>query len=900
MSEVYRATDTRLGRDVALKVVGEALGTHGPALERLEREARLAASLSHPNVVALYDVGVHEGQPYFVTELLHGHTLRERLNQGPIPVPAALEWALQTAQGLAAVHECGIVHRDLKPENLFITSMGQVKLLDFGIAKIVEAAREVSAPRGLMDETRTPSGENAISGMVAGTPGDMTTGHVGGEGMDVRTDVLGSGAVLHETPTREGTLLGTPMYMSPEQARGRPADKRSDLWAFGCILYETLTGRRAFGGSSVLETVAEIASGTPDWRALPPGTPEPVRRLLKHCLEKEPDKRLGDAAQAKAMLQKSLDEMSASGRARRLTAATIAISLAAIAIAGVALYWRSGGHRRPQVQLTPLTFAEGVEEDPALSPDGKQLLYAAQAGGARKIFRKDLESGREEQLTHGDRDDLQPAWSADGNHILFVRSRSADKKLQPGDVFGVYFDGDVWKLDLRTATEAKLIEMAFNPSYSPDGTRIAVDASWAGPRRIWILDTEAHNPQQVTTDITEAVEHFRPRWSPDGQRIVFQNLERTKFDVRATEVSSKKMVWVTNDQFLNLNPVWSRSGNFIYFSSYRSGGLNVWRVPVKEDGSPDGAPQQLTTGAGQDVELSLAGTGRRIAFSILKQNSDIWRVPVAPDTGMPLGPPQQVIGTTREDSRGSWSPDGNSIAFNSDRSGEMNIWLHSLKDGGDRQLTRGRGGDFQANWSPDAKQIAFFSSRSGSPNIWVVDIGSGALTRLTKGNVDLNPFFSPDGHSIAYQSDRSGRLEVWVMRRDGSGARQLTRTGAGGHFLRWTANGDAVIYRCPSCGGKAQTMQVKLTGGEPEPLVESAGGAHISLSPDHSRIMDVIGHRVLWVSPVAGTKPEKVYEFSDPTVRIDYPVWSPDGKWILFDRFLPQGGDVWMMESFED
>ena len=181
-----------------------------------------------------------------------------------------------------------------------------------------------------------------------------------------------------------------------------------------------------------------------------------------------------------------------------------------------------------------------------------------------------------------------------------------------------------------------------------------------------------------------------------------------------------------------------------------------------------------------------------------------------------------------------------------------------------------------------------------------MDIGSGALTRLTKGNVDLNPFFSPDGHSIAYQSDRSGRLEVWVMRRDGSGARQLTRTGAGGHFLRWTANGDAVIYRCPSCGGKAQTMQVKLTGGEPEPLVESAGGAHISLSPDHSRIMDVIGHRVLWVSPVAGTKPEKVYEFSDPTVRIDYPVWSPDGKWILFDRFLPQGGDVWMMENFEE
>src|SRR5262249_10148527 len=155
----------------------------------------------------LYDVGVHDGQPYFVTELLHGQTVRERLNQGPIPVPVALEWAAQTAQGLAAVHECGIVHRDLKPENLFITSMGQVKLLDFGIAKIVEAARAVSAPRGLMDVTSTPSGANAITGMVVGTPRDVVTGHVGGERMDARTDALGPGAAHHETSTREGTLV---------------------------------------------------------------------------------------------------------------------------------------------------------------------------------------------------------------------------------------------------------------------------------------------------------------------------------------------------------------------------------------------------------------------------------------------------------------------------------------------------------------------------------------------------------------------------------------------------------------------------------------------------------------------------------------------------------------------
>ncbi|HXZ78283.1 MAG TPA: protein kinase [Terriglobales bacterium] len=855
MGVVYRATDPRLGRSVALKIVPEAL-RDPEHLARLEHEAQILASLNHPNIATIYGIEDVGQTCFLVLELIPGKTLEEFLESERPDVRTSLELCEQVADALAAAHSQGVIHRDLKPSNILVTPEQRVKVFDFGLGKSLSLV---------------PAEASSVT---------------------VTTPV---------TPTREGTLLGTPMYMSPEQARGKPADKRSDLWAFGCILYETLVGKKVFGGDTVLDTVAQIASATPDWKALPPGTPEPVRRLLKRCLEKHPDQRLGDAAEAKAVLQKALDEMAISGRTRRPIFTAAGISLLAIVIAILALYWRHthAPGVAPQVKLTQLTFAEGIEEDPALSADGKQLLYIAQAGGARKIFRKNLESGREEQLTHGDRDDLQPAWSPGGSRILFTRSNRADGKLQPGDVFGQYDDADVWALDLRNGTEYKLIENAFNPSYSPDSTRIAVDASWAGPRRIWILDNQGHNPQQATTDTSEAIVHLRPRWSADGQRIVFQNQERTKFDIRAVELASKRMVWVTNDQFLNIHPVWSRSGKFIYFSSYRSGGLNVWRVPVKEDGSPAGAPQQLTMGAGQDVELALAGNRNRLAFAILKQNADIWRLPVSPDTGMSTGPPQAVLATTREDSRGAWSPDGQSIAFNSDRSGDMNIWVHSFKDGSDRQLTRGPGGDFQANWSPDGKQIAFFSSRSGTPNIWILDVESGALQQLTKGNVDLNPFFSPDGNWIAYQSDRGGRLELWVMRPDGSDARQLTRTGITGHFARWTATGDGVIYRCPSCGGKPQTMQVKLQGGDPEPLVESAGGSHMSFSPDHSRIMDVVGHRVLWVSPVVGGKPEKIYEFSDPTIRIDYPVWSPDGKWILFDRFLPQGGDVWMMENFE-
>ena len=497
----------------------------------------------------------------------------------------------------------------------------------------------------------------------------------------------------------------------------------------------------------------------------------------------------------------------------------------------------------------------------------------------------------------GDFDELQPTWSPDGKQVAFVRARQPGRKLQPGDVFGQFQDGDVWVLDLASGKEGRLVENAFDPAYSPDGKLIAVDASWAGPRRIWVVDREGHNPQQITTDTSEEVAHVEPAWSPDGKKIVFQNLVRTKFDIRVVNLASKQMNWITNDLFSNIRPAWSPSGKFIYFSSYRSGGINVWRAPVKGDGTVGGPPQQVTTGAGQDVEVATSPDDKRIAFATLHQNADIWKLPVLAQTGLPRGSPEAVVSTTREDSRGAWSPDNKMVAFNSDRAGDMNIWLFSPADANVRQLTTGHGGDFQPNWSPDEKKIVFFSSRSGIPNVWEVEVAGGALRRLTSNSaMNVNPIFSPDGTLIAYQSDQGGRLEVWVMNADGSNPRQLANVGVMGHFMRWS--GRDLIFRCP-CSGKPTVMKVPIDGGDPQPFAEIMGGSHMSFSPDHSRIMDVVGHKVLWVSPVNAGKPEKVYEFPDSDVRIDYPVWSPDGNWVLFDRFRPQKGDIWAMSGVE-
>jgi len=550
-------------------------------------------------------------------------------------------------------------------------------------------------------------------------------------------------------------------------------------------------------------------------------------------------------------------------------------------------------------RLSQVTFNESIEEYPAWLPNGNEIVFSRERSGVRKLFRKNIRSGEESQITNADYDDIQPVCSPDGRNMLFVRGRQAHSKLEPGDVFGVFIGADIWSLDLTSGKETRLIENAFNPDYSADGKHIAFDASWVGPRRIWVVDAQGHNPHQVSSDNSEAVTHVRPRWSPDGTRIVFQNIERTKFDVRIVDVTSGRSSWVTNDAVQDLNPTWSASGQYVYFSSYRGGGINIWRVRVASDGTPVRLPQQLTIGAGQDVEIALSRDGRRLAFSILRQNADVWRLPVDPSSGKPTGLPQEVITTTREDSRGAWSPDGSMIAFNSDRTGEMNIWLYSIADRVSRQLTKGPGGDYQANWSPDGKRIAFFSSRSGTADIWSVEIETGELKPLTSSaSIDVNPFYSPDGSLIAFNSDASGRPEVWVMNSDGSGAHQLTDVGVMGHFLRWNKNGDSVIFRCPR-HGLAQTMEAALDGHPPRALCEVAGGSHMSLSPDHSRVIDVINHKVLWVSPVTSGKPEKVFEFEDPEVRIDYPVWSPDGKWVLFDRFRPQGGDVWLMENVE-
>jgi len=861
MASVWLARDLRYDRMVALKVLHSDLAaTLGP--QRFLREIMLAARLQHPHVVPVYDSGeiasTRVAEPpilWFTMPWIEGESLRERLRrEGRLSPDEAVRITREVARGLQYAHEQGVIHRDVKPENILLTRDGSTMVTDFGIARPAQTA---------------------------------DTEHLTGTGI----------------------VIGTPVYMSPEQAVGGELDARADVYSLGCVLYEMLTGVPPFGGATVQEVVARHLTEPPPLSGTRVAEiPGSIKAALARALSKSRDGRPATAAQ----FAESLDgeDRSPPVPSRRRAAAVAALAGAVGLAAFVALRSPSDDTGAPTGassqgtvasgfarRLTQLTSREGLEEWPTWSPDGQQLAYVAEVEGYRQLFVRPVSGGPERQLTDDPRDHIQPAWSPDGARIAFVRGATATGKLEPDEVDGYYFEGaELWSMELGSGEASKLLDDGFNPSYSPDGQRLAFDAGLAGAQRLWVADTRGRNPRQVTTDSSEAVVHTEPHWSPDGSRLVFRRIEKLKSDIAIVNPTTQAVTRVTDDYVVDVYPTWTPDGRGVVFSSSRGGGVNLWRARLDRDGAPTGL-EQLTTGAGDDVQASVHPDGRELAFAVRGINSDLWQLPVSPETGRAAGHPTPVLGTTRVESRGSWSPEGRQLAFNSDRAGEMNIWVLDSA-GRERQVTAGPGGDYQPDWSPDGQALVFFSARGGNTDIWRVRLPDTSLTRLTDDDaLDINPAYSPDGQRIAFVSDRSGRFEVWVMQADGTGQQQVASVGCWGHFVAWTTDSRAIVFR----GERDRQMQiyrVDVASGALTPLPPVRSGGHMSFSPSQAVIMDVSSHKVIWAHPIRGGEPYEVYQFPDPDVRIDYPRWSRDGRRVVFDRAAPRGADLWTLEGF--
>jgi len=863
MGDVYRARDERLGRDVAVKILLPASAVDPDRVRRFGQEARAVGALSHPNLLAVFDVGHDVVGPYLVFELLEGETLRHRLGSGPIPPRKAIEYAIQIAQGLAAAHDKGIAHRDLKPDNVFITGDGRVKILDFGLAKL----------RG-----------------------------------DVDPSVLGADGATVSDITGAGVVLGTAGYMSPEQVRGLPADHRSDIFAFGVVLYEMLSGRRAFRGDSAVETMnAILKEEPPELPSIRRDVPA-LDRVVRHCLEKRPADRFQSARDIafalEGVAQAVTDRAEGwSQRARRMRLAAVAVVLGVLAVAGVIRLWFAdviwNSRRTTPMRVVPLTSFSGWELHPALSPDGTHLAFSWDGGGGnRDIYVQLIGAGTPLRLTTDPAEDQSPTWSPDGRYIAFIRSVT-------DGVQGLF------TVPALGGPERKLQASRCGPwgwrcrlDWSPDGKLLAFpDQTSAHTFGIFLLSLETLERRRLTAPPEDHQDDVIPAFSPDGRWVAFARVGgNTRPSVNVVPVAGGEArrvslgdVWTGGEIG---GQAWTPDGGSIVASwspsQWGSGGL--WRVPAS-----GGVPEQLVVGGDNAFQPSISRRGNRLAFVQGFGDLDTWAI------GMSGSPPRgrsprKVISSSRLDIEAQLSPDGSKITFSSDRSGNREIWICDRDGANALQLTRFGFANGVPRWSPDGRRIAFESDTGGGSDIYVLEVAGGLPRRVTtEASNDVQPSWSGDGRWIYFPSNRTGGFQVWKVPVGGGPAVQVTRNGG---FLAFESPDGRLLYYAKL--GAPGIWSVPVNGGEERmvhrlPVAEYWDGWGVGRQGLYFVDVEAKPHPAIELFSFATRRVTRIAEVDTPPTEWGRPAFlsiSPDERSILYSRSENLGGDIVMVEGF--
>jgi len=784
MAEVYRARDSRLGREIALKVVNELLASSPDLVRRFEQEARIAGSLNHPNIVAVYDVGVHDGAPYFVTELLEGESMRQRLSRGRVPLGTALDWGIQLAHGLAAAHRRGVVHRDVKPDNVFIAAGGQVKLLDFGIAKLAEEARAGS--HGMMDATVTPAG----------------------------------------AATRTGSVLGTPGYMSPEQVRGEQVDSRTDTFSLGTVLHELLSGERAFPGASLVESGYAILNQEPS--PLPSTVPPAVGQVVLRCLQKEPESRFQsatDLAFALEVVRSPTAPAPPLVARRRSLVGPVLLGVAALAALVAALAWRarsfSGDTPRPEVQQ--VMHRLGAVRAARFAPDGRIVFSASFGGGPEELFGKTSAS-------------FEPQSLGVTNALLLGVSSSGDLALLLEPRFNRAFSmqGTLARVGGVGGAPRELVEQVEFADWSPTGELAVVRNVGAASRLEFPVG-------KVLFQTTGWISN--PRFSPGGDRIAFLHHPFFNDDMGEARVVDlqglSKALAPRWPRVLGL--AWSPDGSEVLFTAGRLARNTLLAVSEEgrtrelyvspadlrlEDVAPDGTV--LATEQLERSELGLSSVGRPEQSTLTWGNwanfvariSDEGNVlfsesvPVAPEKGeMPTQPVWTLL--RRSDRNAAQilgpgspldlSPDGRSaLVAAQDR---RTLTALPIGPGQSRPLQPHGMAVGAARWFRDGKRLlATCQSPSDEDyHLFVLPQDGSSPTRLS--DVPLTPRrilqLSPDDRWAATLDKNS--VLVLLSTRDGSVSR-LPEAGADAVPRGWSSEGHLWVTR----GGDRTPARARL------------------------------------------------------------------------------------------
>jgi Tol biopolymer transport system component/tRNA A-37 threonylcarbamoyl transferase component Bud32 len=863
MGEVYRARDPRLGREVAIKVLpADRLSDEGRR-QRFLREARSAAALTHPHIVTVYEVESADGIDFLVMEYVRGKSLDAVIPRAGLRLGETLRIGIAVADALAAAHAHGIIHRDLKPANVMVGTDGAVKVLDFGLAKLVGA-------------------EN-------GTDADGEFTHT----VDVAL-------------SRPGTLAGTVAYMSPEQATSGKVDARSDIFSFGTMLYEMVTGTRPFAGKSPADTLGEVVRAQPKpLSGIVPGLPAELERVILRCLRKDPERRFQHMADVRVTLAELKEESESgalaaakavAGRSRTRLWLSVVVALAVVTAASVWFLRRiAPSPPEPALSSVPLTTYQGSEEMPTFSPEGNQVAFTwdGEKQDNQDIYVKLIGPSPPLRLTTDPASDFSPAWSPDGSSIAFLRARGDTRS-------------ELLLVPALGGPERKLADVQFKGSnvifpplvaWSPDGQWIAFVGTNTPEESCGLiaLSLKTGERRQLTFPSKDSSGDSGVAFSPDGHAMAF--VRGTNSRVRLYLLPMSQDLRPQGEPRLlpsagqwDFSPAWMPDGREIVFSVWdlASASRGLWRVAVS--GSQE--PQRWGSVADSSDQPAIARQGRRLAYRTAVNDANIWRVELS--GRRQEGAPVRLISSTQYDWNAQYSPDGKKVVFASARSGSMEIWTSDADGSNAVQVTSLAAHSGTARWSPDGRRIVFDSNKEGRFQIYVVDAGGGVPKRLTDNPADdAAPSISRDGNRIYFSSMRTGQWEVWKMTPDGREPVQVTRTG--GFAPLESSDGQVLYYQ--KIQGTSDIWAIPVQGGDETRVVESVGQRQFTVRPDG----------IYCLRTMNGAQHLQFFEFATKTTKdvatlanaggLGLTV-SPDGRYVLYNQQDQVGSDLMLVENF--